>query len=129
MRLSNVALILLVLLVLACCAGDDYEKDCPSPSDTDGLYAFCVTGYLAQGNIPKDEGGIDHDASTPIGYYDAGTEITVATFGNYGEITFIGWYDASEDDGWGELVSEERTYTFNLLEDTYLWIRYSIGGY
>jgi hypothetical protein len=63
---STAILLAFALLVLGSCAEDDYDEGCPNPSETDGLYAFCVTGYLANGNIPKDEGGIDRDVSTRL---------------------------------------------------------------
>ena len=126
--LSTAFMVLSVfILIFVSCGGDDnsdqnegIERSCPEPSEIPGEYAFCVWAD----NPPKGEGGIIWDRTTPVGNYEAGTQITVEAVQAFEYSDFYGWYlDNADVTG---TISKDNPYTFTLEEDTYLYVVYLI---
>ena len=122
-------LIILFGLIMFGCAGDDNEDGndyveknipgCPDLSWVPGKYIFCVWAD----NPPTGEKGIIWDRTTPVGNYEAGTQITVEAVQEFEYRNFYGWYLEGEPMTNGP-ISQENPYTFTLGEDTYIYAWY-----
>jgi hypothetical protein len=130
-RLLMVAFLLLTPLILGSCINPSDRqtnceltgtatRSCPPQSDISGQYVLCLKSE-SEGECTC----VNADESTPNGIYEAGTEVIATARIPCSEHRFNGWFDSFT----GEFVSGEWSYTFILIEDTYLHVEGEDTGY